>query len=220
MERQLIKFNKNWKTYEKTIAKNEVKKISNSSFLDENNPDFIAVQINLHKTPSKKINEIQQKLKELEPGHRFYDSTYFHITLKLFGRLNQTQITELRDAFSNLIIETKPFQVKLKGLNIFPTSTIIQVFDQKNELKTLHAELEKLNEHQVKDFSSIESENYLPHVAILSFDRKTDATFLEEIRNHRDTEFGIYNVKSIELVAAKTYLTENVYTVLERKELK
>jgi 2'-5' RNA ligase len=112
----------------------------------------------------------------------------------------------------------KQFDLELSGLNIFPTSVYVQVFDLENRTFNLH---QKLNNKLKYIFNKdgIEGENFIPHIAILSYNSLTDQIFFDIIKKFRDHFFGILKVKNIHLVRAFPHRSSNVYEKIHTVKL-
>jgi len=75
----------------------------------------------------KNIFELQQRLRELAVKGRWKHSDNFHLTLKFLDEIDEKQKMEIDNALRQISCETKPFELSLSGLGIFPGGDSVRV---------------------------------------------------------------------------------------------
>jgi len=135
-----------------------------------------------------------------------------HVTLEFFQNLSQNQMKQVRKGLS--ATDAKPFQMRVKGLGVFPS---------KHHIRVLWAgiESEKIGEvHREISGLTVESDNdhdFLPHVTI---NRIKDMRRGDKKRIHRGLEkyseevFGEFEVSQI-----KFYRSEFMQKGTEYREI-
>lgn len=86
----------------------------------------IFISINLPKEIKDYLYELQNKLrKELDAKINWVAKSRFHLTLKFFGEIKETQLLQIKEKLNK--IKFKSFEVKLEDMGVFPNEDYIKV---------------------------------------------------------------------------------------------
>jgi len=154
---------------------------------------FISVEIpeELKRTVSPLKKEIHTE------GIKPVEDKNMHITLKFLGDVPEEKFGEIESALRK--VEFSKFKIKLKGVGVFPNESYIRVVwvgcSDDAHLKDLS---EKINDSLSGFFKK---EPFSAHLTIARVKRKVDLNeFLDE---HKDDEFGEFEVSNFELKSSK-----------------
>ncbi|MBI2675421.1 MAG: 2'-5' RNA ligase family protein [Candidatus Aenigmarchaeota archaeon] len=212
-------FERNWNRFKGFASENKVEKISESVFSRKDNPPYLAIQIDVNQKLWKPIQQIQADLETIEHRHKFYHPLYFHITVKHIGWDNGYDRERIKESVLTSLEKFEPFNINLKGLNIFPACVFVQVFNKNGSIHKIHESLCG-GLRKFCDMQIIEGSNYIPHVAILSFDSDTNQIFLEAIEKYRCYEIGEFFVRRVHMVEAFSFRNVGCYKKIFSVDLK
>lgn len=162
---------------------------------------------------SKKLAETQEKIGVGTP----LPAEKMHITLEFFQDINEDEIEEIKKGLEKT--DLQPFQVKVKGLGVFPS---------KDHIRVLWAgiESEKIREiYRKTSDATPESDNdhdFLPHVTISRIKdmRRGDKKKIHRgLEKHRDRKFGEFKASNIKLYRSDLTQRGTKYTELHVKNL-
>ena len=148
--------------------------------------------IDIPQNIAEKLAETQQKIGVGKPK----SPEKMHITLEFFQDINEKEIETIQKGLERTKLE--PFQVKVKGLGVFPSKDHIRVLwagIDSNSIREVYRETSK---------STPESDNtheFMPHVTISRVknmrrgDKKKIHRGLEKYQDRRFGEFEASNIK-------------------------
>ena len=196
------------------VSKNKARKVHESrSFFKTSNPPYLTVQIPVPFELWPALQEQQAAIERVSPGHKFYHPRYYHVTAKLIGWDKHLPRKALLERIAEVAAETRPFKLELRGVGVFPTCVFAQVFDSGGNLRKLHNSLCRALSGLVS-VEPVEGENFLPHVALLSFDNRTGPELTRLLRRSRHTSFGSFTADRLQFAEAKPYLNVGCFTVV------
>jgi len=168
------------------------------------NPSFpkeqaysITINIPLPKSISSKINKIILKLKEKYPHNEFIAREKYHITLFAVGVVGENYDKHILEKVSNELNKISyffnPFEVEIKGLNHFLSLIFVQAFSNDKKIFQLN---KKISNH----LNINETFPYVPHISAIFFKSNPYELFKEIEKKYRESNFGKFKVKEIELI--------------------
>ena len=139
------------------------------------------------------VQKLQGVLEEIEHDHEHLHPLVFHFSLKYCGNfdneISEDIIPNVGDICRRILLQFHPFEVILKGLNVFCGCIFIQVFSPDGTLYKLHNALQDELKKIVMEYSKVQGKNFIPHVTVVTL-------------NHRPSKlFGGYeNIETLKLV--------------------
>ena len=188
---------------------------SGSYFIDKNiyNPEDLRRGITLLARPDKKVSSqihtILQEITGIEPLQYAYPPEDFHITIMSIiscysgfhlDKINtQDYISVIRKSLSTI----HNFSIHFKGISLNPSGILVNGYPKDDTLETLR---NSIREHfKQTDLTQSLDKRYTiktAHSTILRFQNylQHPGQLIEFIHEHRNTDFGTFQVKNIELV--------------------
>ena len=174
--------------------------------------------ITLLTRPSKEVNQrvtqILQRVKTTAPHQYYYPASDLHVTvLSIIScyqgfSFRQLNLEEYKSLIESAVQTISPFYIHFKGLTASPSSILIQGFPEDDQLNKLRNELRKRFKN-TKLQHSIDSRYTLKtaHLTVIRFKQRLakPKTFLQEIENLREADFGSCLIRELELVGNDWY---------------
>jgi 2'-5' RNA ligase len=158
------------------------------------------------------VQKLQGSLEEIEPDHEYLHPLVFHLSLKYCGNfddeISEEIIPDVADACRRVLTEFHPFEVTLKGLNVFCGCVFIQVFSPDGTLYKLHNALQDELKKIAMECPKVQGKNFIPHVTIVTLNHRPNEMF-KALRKYRDVKIGEMIVDTVELVKGIPHLTIN-----------
>lgn len=165
----------------------------------------------------KKIEEsIASELKKKVREARIVPSENQHLTLKFIGDTSESNIPVIEKIISSLVDNLLPVKATVKGAGVFPDERNIRVFwvgmDSGGQLKKLNEVLET----KLEEAGICRKENrFKEHITIARFKSTPKLNFIREIIDkYRDVEFGMVEIKEVELIKSTLYPSGPIYTTI------
>jgi len=149
--------------------------------------------IDIPQNIAERLSQVQEELEVGKPTR----PEKMHITLEFFQDLDSEEIDKLQNHLEKL--ETKTFQIEIKGLGVFPSEKYIRVIwagVNSEKIHELHRESSKHN---------LESDNnhkFRPHVTIARVNdvRRGDKKKIHEtLEKHSEEVFGSFKAEELKL---------------------
>jgi 2'-5' RNA ligase len=147
----------------------------------------------------------QEEFRRIDKRQLYSQPANFHVSVKGLGTLDgekdlekfELSLSRIRKIVSSI----EPFQVKLRGIDIFPTCIYAKVEDQKNSFKNINKRISDELRGQI-DSSVYDGDAYIPHVTLLTFNTRDASRLIEksESKEMREMDIGEAGVFEIELV--------------------
>ena len=106
---------------------------------------FLAIDLDDDLKP--KINKIIKEFKQTDAKIKYVELTNLHLTLKFFGDIDTEGLEILEKTIANVLVDFKPFDIKIRGCGAFPNNNHIKVIwigiDEDSIIKDLHDKLDK-----------------------------------------------------------------------------
>ena len=158
------------------------------------------------------VQKLQGSLEEIEPDHEYLHPLVFHLSLKYCGNfddeISEEIIPDVADACRRVLTEFHPFEVTLKGLNVFCGCVFIQVFSPDGTLYKLHNALQDELMKIAMECPKVQGKNFILHVTIVTLNHRPNEMF-KALRKYRDVKIGEMIVDTVELVKGIPHLTIN-----------
>ena len=181
---------------------------------------FIA--INLNEELKMEIDRLTAGMKKGNRDVRWVPAENLHITLKFLGAVPDESTKEIKEALSQISARYRPFDVKLRGMGLFPDRRRPKVvwIDMLNS-----EELIRLQE-QVELFTESlgfkrENRQFSPHLTIGRVRTPgRSGSLVDAVEEFKDTDFGNIRVDTIYLMKSDLKPTGAQYSVIAGFPLK
>ncbi|MFX1250013.1 MAG: 2'-5' RNA ligase family protein [Promethearchaeota archaeon] len=207
-KKQIDDYQEIWEKYSRQIKEGKLEPRREPVFYgrnlyDKNNPPFLAAVFMIPSTLWESIQLIQVDLEQADPRQKYHQPSFFHITLEEYGWEDQVDLGEVLQIMKKMLANYSSFEIQLKGLNCFPRTIYIQVFDASQSLFRIYKDIHK-------KFPNLKEEypDYIPHVTIadiLTDEARSLLTLIQ--KNYRIKEIGQIKVDRIHIVKAISYLS-------------
>ena len=156
------------------------------------------------------LQNVQRSLKTIDSHQLYTNPCNFHVPVKGLGYLGQ-EIDRISyeknlSVIEKIISEIEPFQVRIAGLDIFPTGVYAKVEDG-GKFKEINEKISAELKGRV-DQSAYDSESYVPHITLVSFNNRDVDQLLRKVKSEemQNLEFGSAGVFEIEVVRTNLIL--------------
>jgi 2'-5' RNA ligase len=159
----------------------------------------------------REITLIQKRMKSVDPNQLYATPSTFHITVKGLGvldeRMSEERLESILSRVTSIISPFEPFEVSLRGLEVFPTCIYIKVEDRLSKLQAINKAIVRELGDDI-EVSRYDGDEYIPHVTIATFANKKVVPLLDLIRSSemRNKEFGTCSVFELEAIEARMHL--------------
>lgn len=164
-----------------------------------------------------KIEAVQKELKSTSAEVKWVSPEKIHLTLKFFGKIEESKIDSISRSIKELVQDTPPFSLEVRGVGTFPNFQNprviwIGVVDEKERLFSLQERIEIRLE---KIGFQRESHPFHPH---LTLGRMKSSQGKEELigrlEKYKEMEFGAFQAERIILFKSDLKPTGPIYTPL------
>jgi 2'-5' RNA ligase len=176
---------------------------------------FLAIE--LPKPILRKIEEVQGDLRLTHADVRWVSPEKIHLTLKFFGNIEESRIDSIFKSIEELLQNTLPFSLKVRGVGAFPQMKNPRVIwmglVEEGEVLT---SLQKQIETQLEKIGfQPEDRPFHPH---LTLGRMRSSRGKEELagrmEKHKEEEFGDLQVERVVLFKSDLKPTGPIHTPL------
>ncbi|MGI0141239.1 MAG: RNA 2',3'-cyclic phosphodiesterase [Candidatus Micrarchaeales archaeon] len=176
---------------------------------------FIALDI-----PESVREEIAAVSREFSgDGVTLVNKEAMHLSIHFLGDLTDQGIQKVKDSIQE--VESKSFDVQVKGLDFFSPSFLKVIFGKVEgggeECSRIYEQL--ANSMVAREFE-LEPGQYTPHITVARVKRVRDPrSIVALVRSHSETDFGTFTVNSIKLKSSELTPEGPVYTDLYELKL-
>ncbi len=181
---------------------------------------FLAIA--LPETIHRRIEEVQGDLKSSHADVRWVNPGKIHLTLKFFGNIDEAAIESIVKAVEESVRAVSPFSLKVRGIGAFPNWRNPRVvwmglIDGGDILipfqKQVEMELQKIGFEP-------EERAFRPHLTLgrVNSARGKEA-LIQTMEEHREQEFGEFEVSRVVLFKSDLKPTGPIYTPLREVNL-
>lgn len=161
---------------------------------------FIAIDIGALKS----LVLLEKKLKGIEPKLRLVEPQNIHLTLKFLGETDESYIPLITDVITQSVKGKQPFQIKFKGIGVFPNFNYIKIIwigieVVKEGTSLIHSFTRKINE-DLSRYGFPKDKNLHPHITIARVKKLEHKKELQKfIIDASDCDFGLLEVTHLTL---------------------
>jgi 2'-5' RNA ligase len=156
------------------------------------------------------LQNVQKELRAVDSRQFYPNPGNFHIPVKGLGYLEEEidrdKYERTLSKIQRIISEFNAFEIRLRGLGVFPTGIYARVEDD-GKFKAINERIFQELRGQV-DSSRYDAEAFVPHVTLASFNTKDVTKLLDKIDSTslKDYDFGLAGVFEIEVVRTNLIL--------------
>jgi len=185
-------------------------------WIDSNNPPFLAAVFKIPSALWEIIQLIQADLERTDSRQRYHHPNHFHVTLEEYGWEDKIDLQKMLKVMRKILSNYSAFKIELRGLNLFPRTVFIQVFDETQTLFNIYSDIHR-------EFPNLEEDpfEYVPHISIADIMTNEACNLAALIESkYREKEIGQIDVDEIHIVRARPYLTVGRIETIETIKLK
>jgi 2'-5' RNA ligase len=159
----------------------------------------------------REIAKIQSELEAIDPRQLYARPSTFHVTIKGLGFLGEKfdddKLETILNRISSVLGEFHSFNLKFRGLGMFPRSIYVKVEDSTDQLRMINKRLSQELGSEI-DLSEYDGDSYIPHVTIATFATKEADSLIRKLGSEesKDIEIGETRVFEVEAVQANMTL--------------
>jgi 2'-5' RNA ligase len=164
------------------------------------------------------------KLSEQFPEHYFYPPSDIHFTiinctpfLRTPSLLNDEDILALSDKINSSLNRHGPIEIVAKGLNVFPTTVFVQLFDFNGAISgirnILRNNLRKYAYHPNIAKRIILPKPFIVFANIIRFTTIVSENLIHQIEKSRKDKFGKFYIDTFELVTTDKFLSKEATNI-------
>lgn len=219
---QFNEFDKNWHRFSEELRRGDV-----PAYPERKNvygkEKFLTLIVRLEETMLERIYKVCKVLSSFDSDHYFYPTQNIHMTVldctsfvpdrHSFSTENITPILEICNSVIN---RQSSFKIRGKGLNLFPTTVFVQLFNQDYTLWQLRYNLHEILVKSLgkNNYESLIPPPFLSYANVVRFTHRNELEFINEVQKFRVEDFSSMVVKQIELVVTdKVLSTQNTVTL-------
>lgn len=170
---------------------------------------FLALIIPVAKELHPRIQELQDKLRRIDPSHVYHVPEYFHITVKPLGWLNEDvkerDLPAIFEILETELLSFNAFRVALTGLSCFSEVVYLGVSDPAQSIRSLNKRLLETLGNMVVHYS-YEGDNFVPHLTITTFKTKDVENLLRKVSELANISAGSMQISKVSTVEFRPHL--------------
>lgn len=158
----------------------------------------------------REMSVIQNQLKLIDRRQVYAKPSTFHVTIKGLGflgeKFNQSKLETMFREIHSMTASLSPFNIRFKGLRVFPTSIYVGVEDPSDQLRMLNKMISDRFGKEI-DSSEYDGNAYIPHITLATFATKDADDLLRKVDtpSMRELDFGECRVFEVEAVEASLF---------------
>ncbi len=153
---------------------------------------FVAVPVS--EEIKNKIRPIAEELSKIGADLKLVSISNLHFTLKFLGEVDEKKIPEIDNKLADIAEKTKPFEISIKGVGVFPSLDQISVVWIGVEDSLLASLMKTVG----KELDFVRKNDYAEEVAHLTIARvktgKNKKELQEFMKKYEQKEFGTMKV--------------------------
>ena len=176
------------------------------------------IGIDLPEEIKDNLKELIEKLKKIRES-KLVKKENLHITLKFLGEVEEEKITLINRKLQNCTKEFENFNVKIKGIGVFPSEKRVKVLwvgvEDEENLKKLNEKIED----ELKNFGFEKEKEFVAHITIARFKSIPNLNLIKDLmEKYKDVLFGQFIVKNFQLYESKLTPFGPIYKIIESYE--
>jgi len=181
---------------------------------------FIA--INLPPEVKDKLVKLQKALSQYIPNVRWVTADNLHLTLVFLGAINDLERKKVGQITQEVLKETEPFSLQVKGLGVFPEPKRVRILWAgvfgNFALKLLNRLLfRKLTQAGFR----VDEREFTAHITLGRTKAKANREIVSFLLDkYKEVRFGAFEVFSVEIMESQLQRSGPIYRVVEKIELK
>ena len=175
---------------------------------------FLAIDLDEDLKPKiyRLINEFQQ----IDAKVKYVEMENLHLTLKLFGDIDEEGLNLLTEAISNVVNNFKPFKINIKSCGAFPNKKRIRVIKLGIEDDTILKDLHKQLDKEFVQLGFDKDKKFSTHLTIGRVKSAKNKDLIKDcIDKFEDIEIGDMDVSQISLKKSTLTPSGPIYEDLE-----
>ncbi len=175
---------------------------------------FIAIKI--PGSLRDKVSLLIDKVRKIKVKAKFVEKENLHITLKFLGEVNENKVDDIRKILTQISLNTKSFNILLKGLGVFPSLNFIRVLwigcKSEELIKLINEINEKLSALGFK------KEKEFPHLTIARIKERSEK-LIDFINKNKEIDIGSFKVNCFYLMKSKLTREGPIYSNVSKFSL-
>jgi hypothetical protein len=167
--------------------------------------------------PDGMAKRLQSDFADICPDDYHYPFGDIHLTLinldKLLGEQENIDWQALGKRISGYVHELSPLELQIKGINVFPTTIFIEVYDQTGALEMYRRAILQGVSSYLSENINLESHTALvPGIAfanIVRFKHNPSPSIVASIEQKRDMHIGTFTPAAFEVVTTNRLLSRD-----------
>lgn len=178
---------------------------------------FIAVDIPVN----KKLIDMENEIKNTGADLKLVEPQNIHVTLKFLGDTEEEKIDEIEEIIKNSVKGLNPFNIKLKGLGVFPNKNYMKVVWIGLENAEKIGEIaKKIDKHLENMGFEPEKRGFSAHLTIARVKSpRNKEKLIQLFEKYKDFEFATIDVNSFKLKKSDLTPKGPIYTNLREVKL-
>jgi len=178
--------------------------------------------INFPKELKERLVKLQKELSQYIPNVRWVAADNLHLTLVFLGAINDLERNKVGQITQEVLKETEPFLLQVKGLGVFPEPKRVKVLWAgvfgNSALKLLnHLLFRKLTQAGFK----VDEREFTAHITLGRMKAKPNREIISFLLDkYKEVRFGAFEVFSVEIMESQLQRSGPIYRVVEKIELK
>lgn len=163
---------------------------------------YLAAAIKVSPQLARKLCEVRDELRRVDPRHVYSPSSYFHVTVKELGWLGaevkEESLSGILNVFREVAAHQPPFELEVVGTGIFPSVVYGRVGVGAAEVRRMNAELARLLAGEVAP-TKYDGVGMVPHVTLAHFAARDVGPLLDRAGKLATHFIGRMTVREIEV---------------------
>jgi len=178
--------------------------------------------INFPKELKERLVKLQKELSQYLPNVRWVAADNLHLTLVFLGAINDLERNKVGQVTQEVLKDTEPFLLQVKGLGVFPEPKRVKVLWAgvfgNSALKLLnHLLFRKLTQAGFK----VDEREFTAHITLGRMKAKPNREIISFLLDkYKEVRFGAFEVFSVEIMESQLQRSGPIYKVVEKIELK
>lgn len=174
------------------------------------NAPFIGLIMRVPTRLWRDLTRLQAELKNADRRQVYAKPSTFHITIKGLGfvgeKFDEEKLETLLRRISGIVSEFRPFDIRFRGVGVFPTSIHVNVEDPTDQFRMMNKRLSQELGSDI-DASEYDGDAYVPHVTLATFATKDADELIRRINSSamKNVELGECTVFEVEAVEANMF---------------